>query len=371
MTSKHDDGEGCGLICEHMHAKPTNPQPSSSIDRPSPSPMEKKCGVAWAEDGGDLDGAMTVCQNARPCPDHDAAPDAASEKCSTCGKDHRDAFPGLTCSSPAPQPTDESPAQAPTGGSIAEKYGAWKVAFLKAKGHAPYDGCDGLCDAWIDQEAFEAGYDAGRSDGWNARDQIAKQESFPRDTQAAGWGDARLPELTAQFGHALNDDCEYTSNCVVGALQNASARIAELEQSLASEKALRIMAESEIDALKLAVMDAQTEADMQAHYAKDLKADLAKKDEEIAEAVDRWERDHRRASASYAILESDLAKELQRNAELTAQIATAMERWKFVPDDNGGHMLSAETGNKWYPESFTLTKIAELKAENERMRGEG
>lgn len=26
-------------------------------------------------------------------------------------------------------------------------------------------------------------------------------------------------------------------------------------------------------------------------------------------------------------------------------------KWKFVPDNNGGHMLDIETGIKWYPEN--------------------
>jgi hypothetical protein len=57
--------------------------------------------------------------------------------------------------------------------------------------------------------------------------------SGPADSLAAGWGDARLPELTARFGHPLNDGCEYASQCVVGALLNAEERVAELAEKLA------------------------------------------------------------------------------------------------------------------------------------------
>ncbi len=28
-----------------------------------------------------------------------------------------------------------------------------------------------------------------------------------------------------------------------------------------------------------------------------------------------------------------------------------LEKWRFVPDDNGGHMLDIHTGIKWYPEN--------------------
>ncbi len=56
------------------------------------------------------------------------------------------------------------------------------------------------------------------------------------DTLAGGWGDARLPEMTARFGHPLNDACEYASQCVVGALQNAES---EVERLTAENAALR------------------------------------------------------------------------------------------------------------------------------------
>jgi len=30
-------------------------------------------------------------------------------------------------------------------------------------------------------------------------------------------------------------------------------------------------------------------------------------------------------------------------------------KWKFVPDNNGGHMLDIETGIKWYPENVKIS----------------
>lgn len=59
----------------------------------------------------------------------------------------------------------------------------------------------------------------------------------PVDTLAGGWGDARLPELTARFGHPLNDSCEYASQCVVGALMAAVSKLAERDAQIAEMQA--------------------------------------------------------------------------------------------------------------------------------------
>jgi hypothetical protein len=41
------------------------------------------------------------------------------------------------------------------------------------------------------------------------------------------------------------------------------------------------------------------------------------------------------------------------------------EKWLFVPDEHGGHMLSS-TGDKWYPESFVKSRVEELEASVKR-----
>lgn len=61
---------------------------------------------------------------------------------------------------------------------------------------------------------------------------MSEETTGPVDTLSGGWGDARLPELTARFGHPLNDDCEYASGCVVGALMNAEKEITDRSERI-------------------------------------------------------------------------------------------------------------------------------------------
>jgi len=55
-------------------------------------------------------------------------------------------------------------------------------------------------------------------------------------------------------------------------------------------------------------------------------------------------------------------------AELATTTAGSLNgEFRFVPDSHGGHYLSG-TGDKWYPECHTEKMVAELRAENERLK---
>lgn len=41
---------------------------------------------------------------------------------------------------------------------------------------------------------------------------------------------------------------------------------------------------------------------------------------------------------------------------------------KFVPDEHGGHLLNGVTGDKWYPESHTISQLEQQKAEIDRLK---
>jgi hypothetical protein len=61
--------------------------------------------------------------------------------------------------------------------------------------------------------------------------------------------------------------------------------------------------------------------------------------------------------AAWSARDEEIAAKDAEIERLRKELATERAAWRFVPDDNGGHMLSVPTGDKWYPESWAQKRI--------------